>query len=56
VSFTLKDRDLSHVSPDGMHLVRTGSYGISVGGGQPGTGAQVVTGVFDIQGERTLPR
>ena len=56
VSFTLKDRDLSHVSPDGMHLVRSGRYGISVGGGQPGTGAQVVAGVFDIQGERTLPR
>ncbi len=56
VSFTLKDRDLSHVSLDGMHLVRTGRYGISVGGGQPGTGAPVVTGVFDIQGERTLPR
>jgi beta-glucosidase len=56
VTFTLKDRDLSHVSPDGVHLVRTGRYGISVGGGQPGTGAQVVAGVFDIQGERTLPR
>jgi beta-glucosidase len=56
VSFTLKDRDLSHVSPDGMHLVRTGHYGISVGGGQPGAGAPVVAGVFDIQGERTLPR
>jgi beta-glucosidase len=56
VSFTLKDRDLSHVSPDGIHLVRTGHYGISVGGGQPGAGAPVVAGVFDIQGERTLPR
>jgi len=56
VSFTLVDRDLSHVSPVGMHLVRTGQYGISVGGGQPGTGAPVVTGTFDIQGERTLPR
>jgi beta-glucosidase len=56
VSFTLKDRDLSHVSPDGIHLVRTGHYGISIGGGQPGAGAPVVAGVFDIQGERTLPR
>jgi len=56
VNFALKDRDLSHVSPDGMHLVRTGRYGISIGGGQPGTGTQVVTGAFDIQGERTLPR
>jgi Glycosyl hydrolase family 3 N terminal domain/Fibronectin type III-like domain len=56
VRFTLSDRDLSHVSLDGMHLVRTGSYGISVGGGQPDTGAPVVAGTFDIKGERTLPR
>jgi len=56
VRFTLSDRDLSHVSPDGMHLVRTGRYGLSVGGGQPDTGAPVVAGTFDIKGERTLPR
>jgi beta-glucosidase len=56
VRFTLADRDLSHVSPDGMHLVRAGHYGVSVGGGQPDTGAPVVTGTFDIRGERTLPR
>ena len=56
VRFTLRDRELSHVSPDGMHLVRTGSYGISVGSGQPDTGAPVVAGTFDIKGEHTLPR
>jgi beta-glucosidase len=56
VRFTLSGRDLSHVSPDGMHLVRAGRYGISVGGGQPDTGAPVVAGVFEIHGERTLPR
>jgi beta-glucosidase len=56
VQLTLGDRDLSHVSPDGMHLVSAGRYGISVGGGQPGTGAPVVAGAFDIRGERTLPR
>ncbi len=56
VRFTLSDRDLSHVSLDGMHVVRTGRYGISVGGGQPDTGAPVVVGTFDIKGERTLPR
>ncbi len=56
VRFTLNDRDLSHVSLDGMHLVRAGKYGISVGGGQPDTGAPVVTGTFEITGERTLPR
>jgi beta-glucosidase len=56
VRFSLGDRELSHVSPDGVHLVRAGRYGISVGGGQPETGAPVVTGTFDIRGERTLPR
>jgi beta-glucosidase len=56
VRFTLSDRDLSHVSLDGVHLVRAGKYGISVGGGQPDTGAPVVTGTFEITGERALPR
>ncbi len=56
VAFTLNDRDLSHVSLDGTHVVSSGRYGIGVGGGQPGTGAPVVTGTFEIQGERTLPR
>ncbi len=56
VRFALNDRELSQVSVDGVHLVRAGNYGISVGGGQPGTGAPVVTGSFAITGERTLPR
>ena len=56
VSFTLGERDLSHVSVDGMHVVRAGRYGISVGGGQPGTGAPVAEGSFEIHGERTLAR
>ena len=56
VRFTLDDRELSHVSLDGVHLVRAGKYGISVGGGQPDTGAPLVTGAFEITGERTLPR
>jgi beta-glucosidase len=56
VRFTLRDRDLSHVSVDGMHVVRTGRYGVSVGGGQPDTGAPAVVGAFDIEGERALPR
>jgi hypothetical protein len=36
--------------------VSSGRYGIGVGGGQPRTGAPVVKGTFEIQGERTLPR
>jgi beta-glucosidase len=56
VRFALSDRDLSSVSLEGMHLVRTGKYGVSVGGGQPDTGAPIVAGTFEITGERTLPR
>jgi beta-glucosidase len=56
VRFTLHERELSHVSVDGVHLVRAGKYGISVRGGQPDTGAPLVTGTFEITGERTLPR
>ena len=56
VDFKLSDRDLSHVSVDGVHVVRTGRYGISVGGGQPDTGAPAIAGAFDIKGEQTLPR
>jgi beta-glucosidase len=56
VQFTLRDRDLSHVSPDGVHLVSAGRYGISVGGGQPETSAPAVTGAVEIRGERRLPR
>ena len=39
VSFPLDDRDLSHVDAAGARLVGAGRYGVSVGGGQPGTGA-----------------
>ena len=54
--FTLNDRDLSHVTVDGIHIVRNGKYGISVGGGQPDTSAPVVVGTFEIKGEKTLAR
>jgi beta-glucosidase len=56
IEFTLNDRDLSHVNEAGTRLVGAGEYGLSVGGGQPGTGAAVVTASFDIVGEKTLPR
>ena len=56
MSFTLDDRDLSHVNASGTRLVGAGRYGISVGGGQPGTGAPGVTAEFEVRGERTLAR
>jgi beta-glucosidase len=56
VSFSLSDRDVSHVSAEGQHVVGGGRYGISVGGGQPGTRAAAAAGSFEIRGERTLAR
>jgi beta-glucosidase len=56
VSFTLADRDLSFVNEEGTHLVGTGKYSITIGGGQPNTQAPGITANFEIQGERQLPR
>ncbi len=56
VRFTLTDRDLSHVDPDGLHVVSAGRYLVAVGGGQPGTAAPVVTAELQIEGEKQLPR
>ena len=56
VGFRLDDRDLSHVDASGARLVSAGRYGVSVGGGQPGTGAPSVAAELEIRGERTLPR
>ncbi len=39
VRFTLTPRDLSAVTPEGQRLVMAGQYRVTVGGGQPGTGA-----------------
>ena len=54
LTFTLQPRDLSMVNDNGDRVVTPGTYQISVGGGQPGTGpgteAQLV-----IQGEQKLP-
>jgi hypothetical protein len=37
LSFTLQPRDLSYVSERGDRIVGSGTYGVSVGGGLPGT-------------------
>ncbi len=54
--FTLGPRDLSFVTPDGGRRVSAGTYRISVGGGQPGTGRPGAETVLVIEGERRLPR
>ncbi|HTV54529.1 MAG TPA: glycoside hydrolase family 3 C-terminal domain-containing protein, partial [Terriglobia bacterium] len=55
VKFHLKPRDLSMVTALGEIIVAQGRYGVSVGGGQPGTGAPSVSGNFEINGQIMLP-
>ena len=55
VHFDLKDRDLGVVTENGDPIIAQGDYTISIGGGQPDTGAPVVTGTFHIEGQVDLP-
>ena len=53
--FELNARDLSMVTHDGIPMVAEGKYTVSVGGGQPSTGARVLTQSFKIAGKLVLP-
>ncbi len=55
VRFELKERDLSMVSEAGEPIIAEGAYSVSIGGGQPDTGTQAVTGKFQVMGTKTLP-
>ncbi|MGB6159161.1 MAG: fibronectin type III-like domain-contianing protein, partial [Acidobacteriaceae bacterium] len=55
VEFELKNRDLSMVTEAGDPIIAEGPYTITIGGGQPGTGAPGVTGKFSIKGQLMLP-
>ncbi len=55
VAFTLQGRDLSQVNETGDRIIAAGPYRISVGGGQPGTGAAGAEIGFSIRGEEKLP-
>ncbi len=55
VHFTLEARDLSAVDGNGDRFVAAGSYRVSVGGGQPGSGAPQAAADFAISGEQRLP-
>jgi beta-glucosidase len=55
VKLTLGPRDLSHVNEAGDRMVSNGDYVITVGGGQPGTGAPHAESHLMIQGEQKLP-
>jgi len=54
VHFDLSPRDLSSVTEAGDRVVAGGAYTLSVGGGQPGTGAPVGTTAFTITGTSKL--
>jgi beta-glucosidase len=55
VHFDLKDRDLGMVSELGDPMIAQGKYTVTVGGGQPGTGAAGVSGNFEVKGQVDLP-
>ena len=55
VRFELKERDLSMVSEAGEPLIAEGQYSISIGGGQPDTGAPTIAGKFQVKGTKVLP-
>ena len=55
VIFELKDRDLSMVSEAGEPIIAEGGYSVSVGGGQPNTGAPTVAGTFQVKNTKMLP-
>jgi len=43
------------VNLHGVPMIAGGDYTISIGGGQPDTGAPVVTGHFSVTGQIDLP-
>jgi beta-glucosidase len=55
VHFELKGRDLGMVTEDGYPIIAGGDYTLSIGGGQPDTGAPAVTGHFRVEGQIDLP-
>jgi beta-glucosidase len=55
VEFHLNARNLSMVTDAGDIIVAQGKYTVSVGGGQPGTGAPSVSGNFEVNGQVLLP-
>jgi beta-glucosidase len=55
VHFELKSRDLGMVTEDGRPIIAGGEYTITLGGGQPDTGAPGATGHFRVEGQMALP-
>jgi beta-glucosidase len=55
IRFELKPRDLSMVSEEDKIVSPEGKYSVSIGGGQPNTGAPAAGGRFEVKGTVTLP-
>jgi len=55
VHFELKPRDLGMVTEEGNPIIAQGDYTISIGGGQPDTGAPGATAHFHVEGQYALP-
>ena len=55
VLFELRPRDLSMVTEQGKIIIAAGSYTVSVGGGQPDSGAPFIAGSFRVRGTSLLP-
>lgn len=55
IHFELRPRDLGMVSEAGEPMIAEGKYVVSVGGGQPETGAPTVTGIFEVKNRVALP-
>ncbi len=55
VQFELKPRDMSMVTEAGEPIVAEGAYTVTVGGGQPDTGAPTGTGTVKVTGTLNLP-
>jgi beta-glucosidase len=55
ISFEVRDRDLSMVNETGEPIIAEGAYTVSIGGGQPNTGAPSLSGTIRVTGKKTLP-
>jgi beta-glucosidase len=55
IHFELNPRDMSMVSAAGEPIIPEGEYTVSVGAGQPHSGAKILSRTFKVKGNLTLP-
>jgi len=55
VAFELQPRDLSMVTEAGEPVIPEGEFTVSIGGGQPGTGAPTVAHTVRVNGSLNIP-